>query len=296
MQWPPGHIGRFGTAAERDVGTKAGDVPLLDSSGALATSLVTPFGYINGYILSNSAGDPNHDIDVTVGVARSENNAVTILSGAAITDKAIDAAWAAGSAAGMLDTGAVANDTWYHIFAIKNVTTGAVDILASTSFASPTMPAGYTQKRRLGSVLTDGSANIILFSQYGDEFLWKDPPLDVDATNPGTLAVTRTLTVPTGLKVHAMINIFLKGATGAANALAYISSLDVNDEAVSATAAPLGSGGDIGLSTTEIFGTMQVRTNTSAQICTRNYNTDAASAIRVATLGWTDPRGKDLIA
>ncbi len=51
-----------------------------------------------------------------------------------------------------LDTGTIAIDTWYYIFAISNgVTTGA---LASTSATAPTMPGGYAYKARIGAVRT----------------------------------------------------------------------------------------------------------------------------------------------
>jgi hypothetical protein len=62
------------------------------------------------------------------------------------------------------------------------------------------MPSGYTLKRRIGSFRTNSSAQIIDFVQDGDEFSWVAPfAADISATNPGASAVTRTLTVPTGL-------------------------------------------------------------------------------------------------
>ncbi len=47
-----------------------------------------------------------------------------------------------------LDAGAIASNTTYHIFAIGK-TDGTVARLASTSPSSPTMPSGYTLKRRI---------------------------------------------------------------------------------------------------------------------------------------------------
>lgn len=51
-----------------------------------------------------------------------------------------------------LDTGTIAIDTWYAIWAISDGTT--IGGLASTSFTAPTMPAGYTYKARIGAVQT----------------------------------------------------------------------------------------------------------------------------------------------
>src|SRR5438045_2280633 len=75
------------------------------------------------------------------------------------------AAWAVGTALGALDTGAIANNTWYHAFLIERTDTGVVDVLISLSPTAPTMPASYTIKRRIGSMKTDGSAQWKAFSQ-----------------------------------------------------------------------------------------------------------------------------------
>src|SRR5262245_6894860 len=51
-----------------------------------------------------------------------------------------------------LDTGTIAIDTWYYIWAISNGTTDGT--LASTSATAPTMPGGYSFKARIGAVRT----------------------------------------------------------------------------------------------------------------------------------------------
>ncbi|HUK11469.1 MAG TPA: terminase family protein, partial [Stellaceae bacterium] len=48
--------------------------------------------------------------------------------------------------------------------------------------------AGYTLKRRLGSIRTNSSSQIIAFSQNGDELLWDAIPFDVNVSNLGTTA------------------------------------------------------------------------------------------------------------
>lgn len=66
-----------------------------------------------------------------------------------------------------LDTGAIAAATWYAIFAVAKPdgTTGG---LASLSATSPTMPAGYTYKARIGWVRTAaGSAQLLGTWQLG---------------------------------------------------------------------------------------------------------------------------------
>jgi hypothetical protein len=118
--------------------------------------------------------------------------------------------------------------------------------------------------------------------------------LDVDASNPGTSAVTRTLTVPTGVVVQAIIHHYGLSTTGANNLL-YLSPLDVNDEAPSTIASPLADHvvmqAAAGLSVG--YGTRIVRTNTSGQVRSRVADTTTNYSLRLATFGWIDSRGKD---
>lgn len=69
------------------------------------------------------------------------------------------------SGLGGLYTGSVASDTWYFIFIVKDYLTGNYYAIAHTS-ATPSLPAKY-QYRRVGTIKTDGSSNIIYFQQIG---------------------------------------------------------------------------------------------------------------------------------
>lgn len=51
-----------------------------------------------------------------------------------------------------LDTGIIANSTWYSVWVIYDPTTPTVAGLLSTSATAPTLPAGYTYKARVGWV------------------------------------------------------------------------------------------------------------------------------------------------
>lgn len=50
-----------------------------------------------------------------------------------------------------LDTGAIANGHWYFLYLIYNPTLERTRCLLSLSSTSPTLPSGYTQKRRIGA-------------------------------------------------------------------------------------------------------------------------------------------------
>jgi len=132
--------------------------------GASALVRSLPTGYIYGVNLSNNVADASNDIDISAGKLRDTNDLYDVTV-AALT-KRIDAAWAAGSAAGGMFTGSVANDTTYHIFIIRNDTTGAVDAGFDTSTTGANKPSGWTVMRRIGAVRY-GTAALLKFYQFG---------------------------------------------------------------------------------------------------------------------------------
>lgn len=192
------------------------------------------------------------------------------------------AAWVVGSAAGGLDTGSIANSTWYHFYVIQRVDTGVVDVVFSTNATSPTMPTNYTLFRRIGSGLTNGSAQWVNFTQNGDDFNWVTPVLDVNALATSATAALATLSVPLGVKVKAYFNSSINTTIGNNNV--YFSDPAVTDQAASTTAAPLAS-------TAGNSSQSSCYTNTSSQIRHRENNT--TGNLYVATLGWTDTRGRN---
>jgi hypothetical protein len=270
----------------------ATNLPIPPSSGGTGLT-VAPQGFLGGLGLSNDGTSPNTLLDIASGMATDDGNAVIMYLSSTYTKAT--GAWAVGTGNGALDTGAVANSTWYHVFLIKRTDTGVVDVLFSTSAAAPTMPTGYTKKRRIGSFKTDGSAHIIAFVQDGDVFRWATPVNDVTATNPGTSAVTRTLSVPTGVRVQADFGAVFDVTSGQGSpGSVYFSDLTLNDVAPSATsgngAVYLASGA--GFTGEYALGfPVSVMTNTSAQIRSRCQLSTAQTIMTINTLGWTDRRG-----
>jgi hypothetical protein len=250
-------------------------------------SLVNVYrSYLAGLTLSNNSGTPNTKLDVAAGQCADSTNAFLMNVSAGTIDCGT-------TGANGLDTGSLANSTWYHVSVIGKVD-GTTALLASASFSSPTLPSGYTLKRRIGSFKTDGSAHILGFVQDGDYFRWKASVLDVNDTDPGTSSVTKTLSaVPTGVNVMANIN--LKPVFVSASGSIYVRDLAANDEAPSETAAPLstGSGGVSGAAGQTGGWNGFVRTNTSAQIAYRMSTSGASDIVRIAVIGWLDRRGRD---
>lgn len=242
-------------------------------------------GDIWGLTLSNDATSPDDDIVVAAGYCMDSTNTTMLAISSALT-KQIDATFAAGDDAGGMFTGTVAADTWYHFFLIKKDSNGDIDAGFDTSITAANIPSGYTEYRHIGSVLTDGSSNILGFTQIGETFLWDDPILDVSETNVDhSSGSTKTLSVPTGYKVEALINVRVEDSV---TLTAYLSSPDVDNEAPSSSAAPLATG-------TGVTGWGQkvgVLTNTSAQIRVRS-GSSSVDSFYIATLGWKWDRGRN---
>jgi hypothetical protein len=83
-----------------------------------------------------------------------------------------------GVGANGLDTGVMATGNYYY-FVIYNPTTNTLACLASASL-SPTMPSGYTYKRRIGWFFYSGG--ITPFAQRNAQFTWSPPRVLVTGT------------------------------------------------------------------------------------------------------------------
>ena len=156
-----------------------------DAATARATLEIPALRLLPKQITIANGTDSDHDIDFTAGnFDFDDQSGQATLS--AIT-KQIDAAWAEGTNAGGLDTGTVAADTFYYLFAIYNPTTQTSDALFSASKTSPTLPSGYTKKKYIAALYTDGSANIqsgsYTFSDSGYRFRYSTRILDLNKTS-----------------------------------------------------------------------------------------------------------------
>lgn len=245
--------------------------------------IVPPLGQIFGLTMSAPGASAIMTVAVGNAVDNTLGNLMTLLASTGKTT----AAWAVGTGNGGLDTGAIATATWYHFFLIQRLDTGVVDVLFSLSPTTPTMPANYTVKRRIGAGKTDGSSQWIAFVQDGDYFRWKASVADVNTANPGTAAVLAPLSVPTGVNTRAFGDLLMNDGIG--NNAVLLSDPAANDEAPT-TLGPL----------TFVYqptGTngipFDIRTNTSAQIRYRLASSNAGITIRLTTFGWIDTRGKN---
>lgn len=250
-----------------------------------------PRAYISGLVPSSGA-DVDHDIIFGVGEARSALSASRerILLASAIT-KQLDVDWAAGNNAGGFPSGlTLAIDTWYHLFAIKNNATKVVDAGFDTSLVAANLLAdttGYTEFKRIGSVLTDGSSNILPFSaleQSGGGLLvdYKAQVDDLVAFNAATARQTLVLSVPLGVPVIAKL--WCGFAQGSGSVFAWIRDVNYTDAVAASGQRDLFV--SIGSEQAQIQAFIQ--TDNSQTIAHRQSAT--TSSLSISTLGYIDGR------
>lgn len=274
---------------ETESESQAADITALQAaSGAVLA------GYMGGFKLSNNGSDSDHDIDITAGNATDSTGAYYLTSAAATTS--IDVAIGTGNG-GFPSALTLSADTWYHLFIVSeadgtnpkfgfDTSITATNVLADwTAQAAGT----YTLYRRLGSVLTDVSSNILAFNHVGDKFMWTAPIADYDTSGADPdLTSTPTsisLSVPPGVAVESILQV---RKTQNANYRAYIyptfRTTPTIDISFGTFSNVFGGSSDDEVTSAEL----NVLTNTS-----QNVNAavnSGAHGIHIFTLGWTDYR------
>jgi hypothetical protein len=116
--------------------------------------------YVNGLDIAKTAAKT---ISMAAGAARDTSNTNDI-----ILDTAVTINGAAVGANGV-DIAAIVLNRFYAVYVIGDSTEyQATAGLLSLDDEQPSLPAGYDMYRRVGWILTDGSANILEFWQYGE--------------------------------------------------------------------------------------------------------------------------------
>lgn len=264
------------------------EVLINPATGVVVNTSVVLRSYLAGLTLSSTG--PSTTMTTAAGQATDSTNATTMTLIAATAKTT--AAWVVGTAVGGLDTGTIANNTWYHFYAMLRPDTGVVDVSFSLSANAPTtggsIPAAYTRFRRIGSGLTNGSGQWVPFQQRGDKVLWNTAVMDIDSLAFVGTSTFYTISTPLGVKTEAILRLFKsQGTTGTVN----FWTPDIGVVGASTSTTPLGVGhtdSATGASISEFL----VLTNTSRQI----YGGASAGSqsVKLLTNGWIDTRGRDL--
>jgi hypothetical protein len=261
-----------------------------DGSNLTGLSNTFPRGHLSGLTLSNGT-DADHDIDIAVGEAKDSGN-TTDLSLSAIMTKQIDATWASGTNAGGMASGVTLSaDTWYHVYLVEldaggtdagfDTSTTAANLVATSGIASA--------YRRIGSILTDSSSNILGFTQFEDEFIFDTQIVNVNGTGLGTSRVLQTVSAPLGFETRAILGLIGVVAGSNASVTITLTHPNVTDAVSSNNIANNAGENSSGANGTWAAGTHIVRTNTSSQVAFRqSFN----STVYINTNGYYDPRGR----
>lgn len=242
-------------------------------------------GQLGGLTLSTAGSSATFGI--AAGQAADSANSVLMNLSSAYTKTT--SAWAVGSSNGSLDTGTIANSTWYHVYLIRRPDTGVVDVIISTNAAAPALPTNYTQYRRIGSMLTNGSAQWLRFFQIGDKFLWAASVSDFASTGP-TTSTLFALSVPLGIQVDALLNVIglNTGGSGIGYGLAYSPDQTVVTASITNTNFSWLSSNNVGAAN------LAVRTNTARQIYVSSSGWSGGTfTLNLTTQGYIDRRGRD---
>ena len=240
--------------------------------------------YLSGLTMSTAGSSGT--MSIAAGVANDSTN-TTLMSLAAISKTT--ASWAVGTGNGGIDTGSIANSTWYHFYLIERTDTGVTDIIFSLSASAPAYPTGYTLSRRIGSGKTDGSAHWTSFTQTVDQFTWAAPVTDASGIATTTSRVSTALTVPSGGVVTALFRSAILASASAGTGATIFTSLLENDQTPTNAAIC-----DLTYLTNGFAsGNFARITNTSQQIGVRSdVSGGSAGALTISTYGWIDTRGK----
>jgi hypothetical protein len=166
--------------------------------------------YLNGFRLAWTSGTV---ITATSGSARDSSNTNDITSSETLT------LTASGVGANGLDTGALANNTFYAVYAIGS-SFGKADtaLILSANTTSPLMPYQYDMYRRVGYVLTSGAAAILKFYQVGvDEARWMWYDAAIQELNAGASAAYATVDCATSVPLQATMINFIATLTPTGN-------------------------------------------------------------------------------
>jgi len=185
----------------------------------------------------------------------------------------------------------VGNNAHRHVLAGRDGSGDPAAILSETI----ALPSGWQAFRRVGSVRTDGSGDVRSFIQHGDVFMLAEPIAGaVNVSNQGTNEVTRTLPVPLGVRVLAVLDV--AASRSEAFALAVVggdTSSFAPDFPQQGSVSPATISARSSANQEPAAGSTeaQVLTNTSGQIKTRS--SISSTNVNITVKGWIDARGRN---
>jgi hypothetical protein len=133
------------------------------------------------------------------------------------------------SGIGGLDTGAIAGNTWYAVYAIYNPTTLDVAAIAGVNFTAPTLPSGYTHYAFIEAVRTNSGATQLFPFTMDNGIVFYNPTAGTPLPNDFFIVLNAgTATTPTAVSLQGIVPPSAKEAvvgftvTGTVNTMGYL--------------------------------------------------------------------------
>ena len=264
--------------------TDSADVVI--STDDTITSLTAPsvgLNFKSGLAITNGT-DTAHDIDIAAGSIADSADSVRMTLSASLT-KAVDVDWVEGAGGGFPSGLTLSNTTWYRVFLIAKPdgTTDAGFDTSATATNLLTDATGYTLYRRIGWVLTDGSANIRNWVLEGNQrYAYLAPVTNFSAAMSlaGSLVTT---SAPPLYKGRFVVDT-ARSVAGGGEAFSVVNPA-ITDVVPSFTNGGIGQQGD---GTVSIYNgyIADIKTNSSSQVRERSTNTDIT--LYLTAIGWID--------
>lgn len=162
-------------------------------------------------VVANNATDLTNDIDVGALGVRSDDDTTDIVLSTTWT-KQIDAVFAEGNNLGGRATADnLTGAKWFHVWVIGG--SGKTSQPFFSTSLTPTLPTGFTIKRRIWSIWWNGSA-IERFTKVGLNCYWRTWLTDVASVTPVASRTLFALTVPPVDGVVAHVQVYMTSTVG----------------------------------------------------------------------------------
>lgn len=244
-------------------------------------------GLPRGYRKTHIATVLNNLTLSIAGVCRDATDATDIIFASGFTKKALVAGGFTAGTGGNGNPTAMAAGV-YGVFAIKNATSGACDVMFQPGSAEPSaMPAGFTHSRRIGSFYYTVAAGINAFLQLGsNQFMFGSPTQQLNNSALASGNNTVSVPVPAGVRCWLIAKVQAVGTSTNSGAYFWLAS---NGLGTGSTGASISASSSdyILINGTQISKTIEVLTNTSQQITVTSSGAIAAG-VTLITLGYRD--------
>jgi len=219
---------------------------LLNISLPSEASSATPRSYIDGLKagraiigldISNNVTDLNNIIDISSGSCLNSSASILMKNLSSIS-KNLNSIFVVGSGGGLASNLTKSANTTYHVFAITKAD-GTFDVgfdtsLSATNLLASPNASGYINYRRIGSIVTDDSSNIIqetrIANNDGSVRVVRKSAIDtLTSSSLSTNYATLTLPTPSGIQVKSILRV-LYSALASATSNIYVKSNVTSEE------------------------------------------------------------------